>query len=306
MLTSIPTSQPQPDAPFYPADVLKLFRSFTRQSYKDAAGIDAPTGDPTKRPKYWFDSSLVGRDPDEIVTYSFIDRGRANAVRKMMMTVAEARSVNIPGIHSYPDYVVAPTSAYAFGPGNDGVPIRLAGLNADILSTRKQAEDLAKAWGVDPSTVVDEAAFGGPIQYVFPVEENRRKWGVPFNGVHRNVGTFLKEMYANGVGNPGKWDLTGPEPNWISSVPTVQNFDLPPWDEPVRDLLTNEAFAPPNLFGGVVVYRKDRESIYNPTNTSAPGVVTAGGSGLTQSQASDLAFCVRALKAILQAAGLQL
>ena len=294
MLTSIPTPQPQPSDAFYDISELNLFTDFTRVTYRAAAGEDAPTGDNTKRPKAWLDSSLVAKAPTDQVTYKVIDA--TGAVSSITMSVAEASAVNIAGYHSFPPYVVAPTSATAGG----------VGINPQYLSTLDQANQLAAAWSLDASAVT-ENVFAGPLQIVYPPSEIRREFQIAFKGVQCNVGVFLAEQSANGVGTPGTWDLTGPEPNWISTQPSPQTFVLPPWPDPIRNLLSNEKLVQQSIFGGgrPLVVRTDMESAYNHLAPATPASPASGG-GLTDAQAGQLtaiASGVQSLVGVFKASG---
>ena len=294
MLTSIPTPQPQPSDAFYDISKLNLFTDFSRVTYLAAAGEDAPTGDNTKRPKSWLDTSLSSKAPTDQVTYKVIDA--TGALSSITMTVAEASAVNIAGYHSFPAYVVAPTGATAGG----------AGLNPGYLSTRDQANQLAAALSLDASAVT-ENVLAGPLQIVYPPSEIRREYQINFKGVPCNVGVFLAEQNANGVGSPGAWDLTGPEPNWISSQPSPQTFVLPPWPDPIRNLLPNEKLVQQGIFGGgrPLVVRTDMESPYNHLAPSTPASPASGG-GLTDAQAGQLAAIatgVQSLVGVFKASG---
>ena len=294
MLTSIPTPQPQPAEAFYDISKLNLFTDFSRVTYRAAAGEDAPTGNSTLRPKTWLDTSLASKAPTDQVTYKVIDA--TGALSSITMSVAEASAVNIAGYHSFPDYVVSPTGATAGG----------AGLNPGYLSTRDQANQLAAAWGLDSAVAVNEANFGGPFSIVYPPSEIRREFQIAFKGVQCNVGVFIAEQNQNGVGTPGAWDLTGPEPNWISAQPSPQAFVLPPWPAPVRNLLPNEKLvSQQSLFGGgrPLVVRTDMESPYN--HLAPPASPTSGG-GLTDAQAGQLtaiANGVQSLVGVFKASG---
>lgn len=285
---SLPVIQPQPSDPFYPAAKLDLFIGFTRSSYLAATGSDAPTGDPSKRGKAWKDDSLANRPSTDMVTYNYLgtDATGKPAVLSFSVTVAEAMAVNIAGVHSYPAYIIDPTNAYTAGPDNSGNVVRLSGLNPGYLSTMAQAQDLAKQWGIDPSSISD-TNFAGPIAIVYPSDELRRNYSIMYKGVPCNVGQSVEEMNHNGVGTPGKWDLTGPEPNWISNMPTTAAFVLPAWPDPVRALLPNEALASTGIFGGgnVMVYRTDMDSPYKTVNAVA---VASTGGGMTDSQAAEI------------------
>lgn len=312
--TSLPVIQPQPNAAFYPLASLQMFAGYTRPSFLSVFGVDAATGNSAMRPKDWFDSSLGNQAPTTLVSYLYVDNTTTPGkpvVATMTMTVAEASQPNIPGVHSYPAYVLQPSAATVGGAGI-AQPIP-----ATQLSNVADADALAVSWGLDPNTTVIQNVLGGPFGYYYPPTEPRRVWEINYKGTMLNVGMFLAEMNANGVGAPGKWDLTGPEPNWISSLPSSMTLTLPPWPEPIRALLPNEQLAPSMaLFGGagVMVFRTDMSSPYQAAflSATAPAVGTstvgvAGLSavgGLTAAQASEIDAIKAMLQAILQAAGI--
>jgi hypothetical protein len=287
MLNSVPVVPPQPSEAFYPGDALALFKSYTRSSYQAAAGEEPPTGNPHARPKFWCDTSLAGKAPTDLVTYSVWDTSTPGlpVVAAISMTVSEAEAVNIPGVHNYPPRVVDPTDAFITANG-----VRLSGFNPLLLSTKKEAVDLASSWGLNPDTAVTEFVLGdgqGPFAYFFPPTELRRvyqiAWGNPV--IEINAAAALQEMYKKGVGAPGHWDFTGSQPHWISDVPPDQTFLLPAWPVPIRSLLPDEAAthgSGPTGGQTVIVYKKDVVSPYNPAPVSA-------GGGLTDAQAQSLA-----------------
>lgn len=294
---SLPVVQAQPPDGFYQLAKINLFGRFTRPTYSAAYGVDPPTGDPTKRPKVWQDDSLAGKDPGSLVAYSCVDASKPGfpVVGTITMTVAEAMSVNLPGNHSYPPYIVSPTTAHTQGP--DGP---LSNVNPNLLSMRDQAVALAASWGLDASAV--SQATLSLFSYIYPPDEPRREWQISYNGLVLNVGQFVAEMYANGIGTPGHWDLSSKTggPNWISDKPPVQTFALPEWPDPIRSLLANETLRVASALGaaGVVVVRTDVESPYNHLTG---GLVSTGG-GLTIDQAASLQHIKAGVDAILQAA----
>lgn len=299
-LVSLPVIPAQPDLPYYPGDSLQIFTTYTRASYSAAGGGDPPTGDPTKRPKYWFDSGPGS--PSDAVTYWAIDTTNPQkpVMVQITMSRAEAAAVNIPGVHSYPAYVLAPTDAYTV----DSAGNKLSGVDPKQLSTEDQAKQLATIWGLDPATVVSQNVIGGQYAYVWPADEPRRMWEILLNGVLHNVGIFLWEQNTNGVGAPGSWNMAGGEPNWISALPATQNFPLPAWPTPVRPLLANEAGPViAGLMGGAIIYRTDQNSPYNPAPSTDP---TSGGAGLSPVQAADLHHTRLGVDALLAQSGLSL
>jgi hypothetical protein len=257
-MSNVQTNAPSPAQPvtaFYPQSALQLFPSITRAQYLAKFSTDAPTYDSTKKPKDWFDPTLTGA-PTDIVTYNFIDTSTPGkpVIGTISMTVAEASAVNIPGVHSYPQYVPAPTVATenVLGAPQQPIPANQLASHADALA-------IATDWGCAPSCVTEWT----PQAIVFNWgTETRRIYLIMYNGVQLNAGQYLGIMNANGVGAPGHWVFTGPQPTWVSLLPASVPVVLQPWPEPVRALLPNEALFS-GLFAGVVVYRMDMPSQYN-------------------------------------------
>ena len=67
-----PISQPvvpaQPNTEFYGLQDLALFKSYSRDSYRAAFGVEAPAYDLSRRPKSWFDSSVDVSAPDNVAS----------------------------------------------------------------------------------------------------------------------------------------------------------------------------------------------------------------------------------------------
>jgi len=264
----------QPSTSSYPSGALQLFSQYTRASYLAAFGTDPATYDPARKPKDWFDSSLKGA-PTDMVTYNFVDTSTPGTpvINTIQMMVAEASVVNLPGVHSYPAYTIDPTVATET---MVGAPPQQ--LNPATLSTQAQAAALATAWGLSDSAI-NQWTPGGPIVFTWG-SEMRRVFQIAYGAYQLNVGQYVALMNANGIGAPGHWVFTGPQPVWVTLLPASVPVVLQPWPEPVRALLPNEALWS-GLFGGSVVYRTDMTSNYNP----APAVV---GGGLTAAQDARL------------------
>ncbi len=243
--TSVPVVPPQPVQANYSAAQLGLFQTFTRDSYLATFGVQAPVWDPTRVDKYWFDSTI---DPTQVVnaTYTIVDIGSAS-LQQMTMPATEACTVNIPGVFTYPAYVVAPTDAT-----KGGAPVV-----PSWFSLQSQALALMAFFG--GSNLVD----GGitPVNpIIYPADEPRRMWNFTLNGVPINAGMLMFSEYAHGVGAPGKWDLSSGSPVWIPAPSPATGLDdiRPPRPIPVRPLLPGEQLiASPLGLGGVTVVRTD-------------------------------------------------
>lgn len=296
---NVNTNQPspgQPTAAYYPTTALQLFPSYTRATFLAAFGYDAPTYDSTKKPKDWFDRTLQGQ-PTDTVTYNYVDTSVPGkpVIGTMSMSVAEAGAPNFPGVHSFPSYGIAPTTATEQLLGSPAQTI-----NPATLSTSDQANQLAQAWNVPP-TDINQWTPGGPITFDWGTE-TRRVYQILYNGFQLNVGQYVAMMYANGIGAPGSWNLTGPQPVWVSTLPAAAVPTLNPWPEPVRALLPNEALWS-GLFGGCEVYRTDMVSPYNPALPSSGPTSTGPSGGLTAAQDARLTRIETDVAAIGKALG---
>src|SRR5207237_7106672 len=124
--------------------------------------------------------------------------------------------------------VVAPTLATRGG----------STLNAIYLSLEADAQVLMTQLG--GTGLRQEEVSSYPASY--PNNEPRRQWCFLAQGQPVNVGALLLMRNARGVGAPGHWDVSSPQPVWIPDppAPTGENDTRPPRAMPVRDLLPNE------------------------------------------------------------------
>jgi hypothetical protein len=229
-----PVSQPavpaQPGTAFYPVQDLALFKSYSRESYRAAFGVEAPAYDPARLRKSWFDSTADVSDPKNVAVYRVVaqDQNGNGILRQIVMPAQEAATVNLPGAIQYPPYIVAPTRATRGG----------SSMNAIYLSLESDAQALMKELGGDNLQQEELPSF--PATY--PAEELRRPWYFLLRGQPVNVGALLLGRNAQGVGAPGHWDVSSPEPVWVPDPPGPTGADdtRPPRDMPVRDLLPNE------------------------------------------------------------------
>lgn len=251
----VPQNPAQPDQAIYGFSALQTVPVFTRASYLAAFGVQAPDFDAAKPPKYWFDSSVDTSNAANVAIYDQVQlSGLSAEIVQMQLPAAEAACVNIPGLLTYPPYVIVPTDATI-----SGQPI-----NPDVLSSYQDAVNLAASWGLGSSAVFDGDPTIGPFLVNYPADETRRQWMILFKGVAENVGICLAAMYAQGIGHPGSWDLDGADPAWIpvpdppdgisSGVPQP-GTDVP---IPVRPLLPNEQIIA--TLGGAMIARTDMSS----------------------------------------------
>ncbi len=248
---SRPTVLPQPDKAQYGVGELAIFKVYGRDSYRAAFGVQAPSYDPSRRTKSWFDSSVDPSDPEALAVYRVVAQDRSGAwlLRKVGMTAREAAAVNLPGLVDYPAYAVAPTGATRGG----------SLMNPDYLSLESEAQALRQAIGGEG--LVDEGLTTF-FSAVFPSDEPRRMWSVMFRARAFNVGVLLKSRNAAGVGSPGHWSTQTGEPVWVTEVPAAGSgaevAGQTPWEMPCRDLLANEKLQG-GLFGPAVV-RTDKQA----------------------------------------------
>jgi len=229
-----PISQPvipaQPETEFYSIQDLALFKSYSRESYRAAFGVDAPAFDPARLRKSWFDSSVDDSAPDNVAVYRAAgqDQGGNGILRQIVMPANEAARLNLPGAIQYPPYVVAPTLATRGG----------SVLNAIYFSLESDAQALMKELGGDHLQQEDLPSF--PASY--PSGEPRRPWYFLVQGQPVNVGALLLGRNAQGVGAPGHWDVSSPQPVWVPdpASPTGTDDTRPVREMPVRNLLPNE------------------------------------------------------------------
>lgn len=244
--TSSPAPPVQPDLDAYSFGELALFKTYTRESYRAAFGVEPPAYDPTRAIKTWFDSTADTSDADNVSTYKVIlEVGGKWVVKQLVLPSWEATTVNLPGAIEYPKYVVATTNATFVSD-----PVQ--------LSLRSEAAKLLVELGLTGVELVDEA---DSMQYyrVDYRDDPRRLWSFFYKGGQYNVGSLLANRHHYGVDWPGHWEV-GSTIRWVSDPPAPAGLDdqRPPRPMPVRDLLANEKIESA-LFGGPQIVRTDRQ-----------------------------------------------
>lgn len=231
---SQPVSRPnipdQPSTVAYSPSELALFRTYTRETYRSTFGADAPTFDPSRPVKAWFDSTVDLSDPSNVAIYKVLgrDSSGALALRQLIMPATEAASVNLQGAITYPPYAPAPTAATRGG----------SILNPNYLCTEAEAREILQQIGGD-SLIEDSHLAVFPT--IYPSDEPRRWWTISWRGKELNAGLLLCNRNSKGIGAPGHWDLSGLEPQWIATItPTGDGDTRPPREMPLRALLPNE------------------------------------------------------------------
>ena len=227
---SLPVVPAQPSTQFYGIQDLALFKSYSRDSYRAAFGVDAPAYDPARLRKNWFDSSVDVSGPQNVAVYRILaqDDNGNGILRQMVMPALEAATVNLPGAIQYPPYTVAPTLATRGG----------SSLNAIYFSLESDAQALMQELGGDQLRQEDLPSF--PASY--PSGELRRPWYFLFQGQPVNVGALLLSRNTQGAGAPGHWDVSTPQPVWVPDPagPTGADDTRAVREMPVRNLLPNE------------------------------------------------------------------
>lgn len=268
-----PTALTPPDGVAYSFDELGLLDGFDRATYFDTFGEQAPEYDPARVLKSWMDRSVDLSDPTKSVTYKTLQQG-ANGNWSMVefsMTASEAATVNLPGIPSFPVYVIPPTDATRGG----------SGINAEFLSLKSDADSIMKEIG---GRVVVDTDTPPPIATTFPPDEPRRLWGIVWNeGRVLNAGELIKQKYAHGIGAPYKWDLSGSEPVVVFlPIPDGSQDKRPPAPMPMRDLLPVEHVQQATLPGNYEIVRTDRMSAAAPAPASSGDGFTAADRSMLQ------------------------
>lgn len=299
MIQSNPKVKPQPAGATYGAVELFLFERLTRADYEKKYGEQPPAWDPTQQIKRWFDTSVLEASADpahELVTYSMyqdaVNLGGSpeTQIKKVTMTKLAASLPNLPGIYSYPKYVSAPTTAMLLGPDQKMTP-----LSSAALLYKEQAQAIADAikkdTGVIYNVMLSDQYTAWPWIAVWG-EEKRRWYDLVRDTEARHSGNpgavidawfLLSKMYNDGVGSPGKWQLSDSMPVWLSTVPYPQSWDSrPEVGIPIRDLFTNEKWHP-SPFGLQV----DR------TDLGTGGAGGTGGGDSTAAIREVLAVCVK-------------
>jgi hypothetical protein len=245
---STPAAQPQPNQITFPVDALALFHTYTRDSFRSAFGVDAPAWDANRLSKTWFDSTIDVSEPNSVVNYQMIGQDSTGTwvVLPYTMPASEAATVNIPGVVSYPPYVIEPTNATRGG----------SAINPAYLSLESDARTVMLA--LSGTGLFDDGATT-VLPNIYPPDEPRRSWSFLWNGRALNVGQLLIQQNVKGVGAPGHWDVSSGSPVWVADPLPPSGLDdtRPPRPMPVRALLPDEQLQAGPMGFGVQVLRRD-------------------------------------------------
>lgn len=286
-----PDASKQPAEATYPVEKLYLFKRFTRATYLVETKSQAPTWDPAKRIKRWFDPNALGVSPETVMTYKVVglDLKGNPVINSLTMTAKEACSVNLPGVMSFPKYVPMPTNAVMYCSATNDWPAGNSAVNVDLLCLKEEAEALASEIG--GTKVLENEFFGGPCTINW-ADEKRRNWLVEWNGDNLQASALLKAKYMNGVGAPGKWILDRVatpvwQPEYIKDA--GMQDPRPEILNPIRNLYPNEKLV--SGFGGVV-------SVMNTSLASAAQAPSPAGSVNLPDLSKDVKDSLEILKEI--------
>lgn len=254
MIASKPVVPTTPAEATYPVEKLNLFPRLTRATYRELYSVEPPAWDKTRKIKRWFDTSVLegftGDIDNEVVAYDVFEPSSTTGTRRLVLTVREASTPNLPGAVSYPKYVVAPTPAVVITPiTGERTPV-----NPEYLSLREEAELLARELGVGPAAIRETTLTGFTTAWN---GEQRRSWVIEFRGDMHQASMLLRRKYEFGVGAPGRWNLSGQQPVWVPEQQDTGERELrPEVPIPMRRLTEVEQLTQ-NPFSGWVVKRKD-------------------------------------------------
>jgi hypothetical protein len=229
------TNQPQDqaiDESFY---TVPGFHDAT--AYQTSMKMPAPDYIDTDPPQSWFDPTTASLPDDQLITYNRLNVANGKAfIDTYQVPVRQARKVNFPGPIVRPPWVVAKTDA---------------NLNPALLATLDQAKMVATLFK-RPEGAIQEANLA-----FFPIDyktETRRYYLIAMeDGSLICVGTFLGQMYANGMGTPGTVDLSDQSnPRWVPIKVDSHAPTLAPNPRPCRALMANEELIA-GMFDSVVI-----------------------------------------------------
>lgn len=256
---SVPVIPPQPAEAQYGPGALHLFARFTRASFHQSTGQQAPPWDRSRRIKRWYDTSVLdgftGDPKHDVVSYRVFDPANGK-IRRLALTVEEASTPNLPGQYDYPKFSVQPTPAVLVNPADNSI----TPVNPAHLCDYDDAADVARAIGAAAANLRENRIGFFHVRWN---GETRRAWVLDLPGTSHQVASLLALRHAHGVNAPGRWDTSQQQPVWIPEIQT-DTGELDPRPEipfPVRDLNPGEVIE--RGFGGVWVVRRSSPSLEN-------------------------------------------
>ncbi len=240
--TSLPVVPAQPTLKTYNFSALDLFVNFSPVIVPGEVRPASPRRyDPNRALKTWFDTSpsagsysvIVGTNPPEIMP--------------LKREASWCALINLPGAYTYPPYDPSQATTATTG----GSP---------LLNFRSSCAAYADALtlatilnGVNPPLPV--AIEESPVEWN---TETRRMWFVDApNGGNYLAEALLLQMWANGIGSPGAWNLLNvANPIW-TPAPPIDQYALGIIPSPIRALLPNEVIQAGPLGIGYEIVRTD-------------------------------------------------
>jgi hypothetical protein len=210
-----------------------------RTDFEDTTGEQPPPFDPSRPPKHWR-SGAVGTSP--VYKYQSIDRGKGTYFDAQIEAGMVSR-LNLPGRYRYPDWNPKTTEAQTES-GH-----RLGG---GQICLESQALRLMEELGALGQTAGPfESKHMGGSRIIYPADEKRRVWSIVFKGRVHNGGLLLSFRNRPGVGYPGEWVDSDPDPMFRAITPVTKNA-LPSIAIPYRPLRGDERFVR-DLMGNLAV-----------------------------------------------------
>lgn len=263
-----------------------------RTDYRAVHGTDAPPFNASLPPKLWEDPSA----PDSAmgVSYNVLPiLGQELRFQSLVIEGSMARRVNLPGLPHYPPYNAGLSFSTIANPGQ-----QLQSLNAELLSTPQQAAQMNSSAEIGGERIEYEVFGEGGGAITYGPSEPRRVWVVVKGTARLIVGLLLKDKatvgltstdnssgfnLAVGVGSPGHWDLSTPQPKWIPDRIDLGHIsnNLPEVPVPVNDMAFTESLVWSGSFGTTLFVQTADEA-----NPNKPGV---GIGGVPEHFAADFA-----------------
>jgi len=258
-----------PDEAYYSITRLQKTERLTREKQPDLPRFDA------SRPmQEWrlTDEEAAAVDGNEYKyktwnagARSFVDLSITAKDNEALFTALT--TPNVPGEPPYEKWVVQPTPAHMVGPNGPS-----SSISPNTLCTLEQAEMLASEI---PGAIAVETPWASPMFRLEWAGETRRHYAIKVGSSSPNAGLLLAQRWAKGVGYPGRWEFMGVlgSPQFIPDPPPsitgAGEYPIP-YRLPVKG--KEEIYE--GGFGAAIVYRLDRESIYNPAGSSTGGTDT--------------------------------
>lgn len=211
------------------------FPDYTRATYPAAhGGAQAPDFNPGLPIKPWEDQAAVDGDN----SYQTWDGSIAEPkLTTLVLPGAVAKTVNLPGLRTFPKYTSGPTPATRILHFN-GADIGAAqAVPANQLSTQAESDALAALVG---ATAVDASLSNAFWKYEWNGEARR-----PFTLQYKSLaagaagpfaGDVIADQNSKGVGAPGHWSasqIAAGQLQWVPETPDDGSGSHPTMPDPV-------------------------------------------------------------------------